>query len=453
MKFTSRGWVSAAGLLAIFGLSCVTFAAESDDSAPSRKTKTTARAPRELPPAEPLRKQTATQQTAAKQVSRTEEIADSDADDLLLTPPARTSRVSRTITREPIGLGMQPAAHASHGFVPRHEQIPRGQQQYLGRQTITGPNSDQLYVSETIIEGDDGHGAMHVDDCCGSGCGRCARCCLIPCPVVCWENFSMFGGVQGFTGPVNRGETGSFGFHEGLNYGSALPCTPCGELAWQAGVRTTQSNLSGSALTTDERNQTFVTAGLFRRVDWGLQGGVVFDYLRESWYFNGNLSQLRGELSWMFPCKHELGFWFAAEGRGDSVQSRFRDPRTGITTTTTETYRPTDLYAFYYRHRFGEGDYGNARVFAGFTGESDGLIGADVNIPFTNHWSFQSGFTFLVPDEAKGFTLDSGHAQESWNLSMSLVWTPGRNLCSKSYSQPLFNVADNGSFMLDRSGN
>ena len=453
MKFTFRSWVSVAGMLAVFGLSCVSTAAESSDSSPSRKAKTaTARAGRELAPPEPLRKQ-----AIAKQVSRTEAVEESDEEELSLTPPVRTSRVSRTHSHEPIGLGMPTgpgtfsATHAPHGFVPRHEQIPRGQQQWTSGRTISEPHAGHFMEGETIVEGDDGLDTMHVDDCCGTGCGRCARCCLVPCPTICWENFSMFGGVQGFTGPVNRGETGSFGFHEGLNYGAALPCTPCGELAWQFGARTTQSNLSGSAITVDERNQTFVTAGLFRRVDWGLQGGVVFDYLHESWYFSGDLSQLRGELSWMFPCQHEIGFWFATDVQSATVQSRFRDPRTGITTTATETYRPTDLYAFYYRHRFGEGDYGSVRVFAGFTGESDGLIGADINIPFTNHWSVQSGFTFLVPEQARGFTLDSGHAQESWNLGMSLVWTPGRNLCSKSYGRPLFNVADNGSFMVDRN--
>ena len=117
---------------------------------------------------------------------------------------------------------------------------------------------------------------------------------------------ASFGGVQGFTGPANRGGSGSFGFHEGFNWG-----LPLGGLAWQWGANWTQNNFDGSIFTADQRNQILLTAGLFRRVDWGLQGGVVVDYLHDDWYTTANLLQLRGELSWVYPYAHELGFWFA----------------------------------------------------------------------------------------------------------------------------------------------
>ncbi len=49
--------------------------------------------------------------------------------------------------------------------------------------------------------------------CQGAQCGGCASCA----GVLNW--FEVFGGSQGFTGPMNIGETASFGFHEGFNVG------------------------------------------------------------------------------------------------------------------------------------------------------------------------------------------------------------------------------------------
>lgn len=39
--------------------------------------------------------------------------------------------------------------------------------------------------------------------------------------------------------------------------------------------------------------------------------------------------------------------------------------------------------------------------------------------------------------------------RESWNVGVSVVWTPcGRSSkCGQDYSRPLFNVADNGTFL------
>lgn len=285
-----------------------------------------------------------------------------------------------------------------------------------------------------------GHGG------CG-GCGSCMQCCLIPCPRIPWENLEFFVGVQGFTGPANRGGSGSFGFSEGVNLGAPLPCTPHGEIGWQLGARATQNNLSGSSISELERDQAFVTAGLFRRVDWGLQGGVVVDYLAESWYFTGNFAQIRGELSWMFPCTHEFGYWFTAATRDDEVQSTFTSG--GQQVTVTETYGATDLHAFFYRHRFGECEASNVRVYAGLSGEGDGLIGADTSVSFRCNWALQAGFAYLIPNESKGSTINDGHGQESWNLGLNLVWVPGGS-SRKNYFRPLFNVADNGNFMMDR---
>ena len=282
---------------------------------------------------------------------------------------------------------------------------------------------------------------------CGSGCGECMTCCLYPCPIVSLDTLQLFAGAQGFTGPANRGETGSFGFNEGFNWGAPWPCSP-DLFATQFGLRAVQSNFDGAESTSETRNQIFLTGGFFRRVDWGVQGGIVVDYLSDQWYYNTHLTQLRGEISWVFPCQHELGFWFTA-GSDDS-QSVSRLDRPNLV-QANESWEATDLYAFFYRHRFDDCIQTEGRFYAGFTGESDGLIGADLNMPLNDSVAVSSGFTYLVPHEGLGNGMNFGHAQESWNLGVNLVWYPGCNGSrGRSYCRPLFNVADNGSFMVDR---
>ncbi len=338
-------------------------------------------------------------------------------------------------------------------ITPRQEQLPQVQPR---RERTTDTNiigeeliqeGDVIYEGDMFLDGGDmifeggGKGAVVGSSCCGGG--GCFQCMSIPCPTICFDNFEVFAGVQGFTGPVNRGETGSFGFHEGFNWGAPVPCF--GALGAQIGLQATQSNLSGAESTDETRHQLFLTGGLFRRVDWGLQGGVVFDYLRDDWYANTSLGQLRGELSWVFPCLHEIGFWFAASTGDDTQLSRFSNG-----TTATETFQSTDLYAFFYRHHFDAIEGAQARLFAGWTGDSDGLIGANLHLPLSCDWALEGGFAYLIPEQATG-TIGRGHAEESWNVAMSLVWYPGsRSAIGNDYYRPLFNVANNGSFMVGR---
>jgi hypothetical protein len=223
---------------------------------------------------------------------------------------------------------------------------------------------------------------------------------------------------------------------------------PSEPFAAQLGFRATQNNFSGSSITDDDRRQFFVTGGFFRRVDWGLQGGVVFDYMHDEWYYDAiDLNQIRGEVSWVFPCQHELGFWFT-QGMSDTTSTSEFRTAPAVFTTVTEGWEPTDIYAAFYRRKFQ--DCGaEGRLFGGFTGESDGIIGADVNLPISDRFALRSGFTYLIPSEGKS---TGGFAEESWNVGVSLVWYPGcRNSRNQDYNRPLFNVADNGSFMIDRN--
>ena len=78
-----------------------------------------------------------------------------------------------------------------------------------------------IIIDEGVLDGQ-----VLGEDCstgfCATRLGICADGCLIPCPRIQWERYTIFSGVNAFTGPLNRGGQGSFGFTEGFNYGRNL---------------------------------------------------------------------------------------------------------------------------------------------------------------------------------------------------------------------------------------
>lgn len=286
-------------------------------------------------------------------------------------------------------------------------------------------------------------GAESCSDCLQSqGWGSHA----VPCY---WaDHLSFFGGAHAFKNDANLGLDGSFGFHYGLNFGAAakniiLPAS----VGWQIGAQFTDSNLNAASFTTEERQQVFLTAGLYRRGDYGLQGGLVVDFMWDDWYFEPqiNLSQLRGELSLAITPRKSLGFRFATSLREQTVLKETLIPDVDQATWTTK-----DRYIFFYRTRLFGGCRGEGTLFAGFTGEQDGIIGGKSRMPLHNGWALETDYTYIIPDESEqgGFA----NYNESWNVALNLVWYPGsmRSGCWNRYHRPMFDVANNGTMIIRR---
>lgn len=252
------------------------------------------------------------------------------------------------------------------------------------------------------------------------------------------QEIMVFGGVHGFKGPFDQDrDSGNFGFQEGLNFGAKLPFTDWG---YQVGYQAAQSQLSGDADTNiaDPFTQHFFTTGVFHRTRDGLQGGLAWDLLLDPRDTTTDFHQLRGELSFVDCGCHEFGFMGAVH-LADEVLFDAEEE-------TTNAWQSTDQYLLFYRMHGSAG--GEGRLFAGVTDDSDAVIGADFLLPLKSHWSLQTGFTYLIPEEPAG---EIAARQEAWNLGINLVWHwKGRaRECHSNPFRPLFNVADNGSMIID----
>ena len=305
---------------------------------------------------------------------------------------------------------------------------------------------------EEIVEV--GCGTEFVEDCSCDACNPCQGDTCLPMLRFSWSRFEFFSGAQGFKGPLNyvstdpsdssdRSGASSFGFFQGFNHSKSLKRSYGIGLATQFGARATQNNLSGAGFTTEHRYQVFVTGGIFRRVDYGLQGGLVMDYLNQDWYFQGHSLQLRGELSWRTEACNTFGFQFMAGVRNENSSTTVQDVN-GNALVNSITIEPTDQYRLFFRRPIARS--GECSLFAGWTDHEDGLLGGSMNLPIHRFCSLSTGMTYLIPHEGKR---NGGNEQESWNLSMGLVFRPGGPQGCGRYCRPLFDVADNGSFLLD----
>lgn len=256
------------------------------------------------------------------------------------------------------------------------------------------------------------------------------------------RDLSLFAGAHAFKGPFDQGRNGNFGLHEGVSFGAPLG----GPLGWgyQVGFAAVHSNFSGDraagTVRTGDRDQFFVTAGIFRRALYGgIQWGVAFDHLRDNYYASADVKQLRNEIGYVLPGGHREVGYFGAYGVGDDELRLAPDQ-------SLVSLEPTDLFAFYYRKHFEGG--GDGRLWGGFTGRGDGLLGADLRVPLGRGWALENRVNYLIPRQSRG---ELGQPEESWGLTVQLVWHLGQPAARahRSPFRPLLGVADNSVFMVD----
>jgi hypothetical protein len=324
---------------------------------------------------------------------------------------------------------------------------------------------DGTMTDGTVIEGEDGEIVYDGNGYDGCSCGDCSYSnsqwgpcyqddcegrCTVPCDGVCIprrfvDETALFLGVQGFTGPMDLGNNGNFGYHEGVNFaghfGKWLGLSPLG-LGYQVGATFLQSDLNGNmanGVQTKERDQQFVTAGLFRRAHdgYGLQGGFVYDYMHDNYYAKYSVGQIRAELSYLTLFGHEFGFWgaFSTHDGHAFVNNAFVG------------FQTIDMYNGFYRYIFSNGTQG--RIWFGGTDNKQGIVGSDFRIPLTNRWDLWGWYNYVIPGHAGSV----GSMQQAWNLTINIVWYPGRRAAGVHQTpfRALFAPADNNWLISRRS--
>jgi hypothetical protein len=171
---------------------------------------------------------------------------------------------------------------------------------------------------------------------------------------------------------------------------------------------------------------------MFRRVPVGVQFGAVWDSMQDDLLVEEDYQQVRYEISLKSRRGLEFGFTGATHTQSTIVDDN--------------EYQTVDQYCGFFRYHFR--DAGEIRFWGGASNDNEGIFGADAYVPFSNRWSLQTGFNYLIPEESPGAV---AAGEESWNVGINMVWHYGRT-AKKSLTnphRPLFTTADNGSMFID----
>ena len=373
-------------------------------------------------------------------------------------PMAPTRQRARVAQPAPQEMAAEPVYLAtSANYAPEGEIVPEGEMIFppASGDCNCGPGG----VSSGCAIGNEcwSEPGCGCEACCGApvgcgdwvepGCGFDPSCgcpgqgCTCFCR--CIRHCTIFGGVHGFRNPLDLGSQNNFGAQIGFNLATRLPLAH--RMGLQVGYAFVGSDLSGNAAlnTSDTHDQQFLTVGLFRRARRGLQFGVAWDLVRDESFIEGkDMHQLRPEISMLNGRGGEIGFWSA--GHTNSADALLIDPMGGG--ALARRVQAVDQYNFFYRFHLQR--LGTTRFWLGFTNDSRGIIGSDMLIPLNDRWSVQGGVNYMFPDRS---LQGAGALEEAWNLSVNIVWSfrcRARRSFGSPY-RPLFQVADNGSFILD----
>jgi hypothetical protein len=342
-------------------------------------------------------------------------------------------------------------------------------QSYAPGQVPLGQYPTGQYLPGQIQPGQAVLGQPMFDPSCGPmGCPMCGtpsgcECKQLSCPgtaAVPRVALYLFSSIDVWRGLPDGSFPSNFGGAQGINVGAALPWLEelgiGGQLGASYGTYDLDGRFTGSPH--EIQQQTFVTAGLFRRATprVPIAGGVVYDAMINDSFgeyaVSPYLSQFRGQLAFVANAWNEFGVWGTVRDRGASktvggVQLNFR----GI-----------DQLNIFWHHKFGSGG-GESWVYAGIPekdrlDQSPGLggslgtliLGTSMNVPITDSLAVFFDGMYMKPSARPSA---AASIEDAYNLSAGIMFYPGRTARSATVAgrawMPYLPVANNGRFMVD----
>jgi len=254
-----------------------------------------------------------------------------------------------------------------------------------------------------------------------------------------FDNITLFAETTAFKTELDNG-VGRFGAAEGLNWSS--PVTPQGTVTAQFGLRAVQ----GDCFSRPSRQQTFMTAGIYKRCDFSsIQGGIAFDWLDDRSRLGAvDVRQMRCELSVRTLRDLEYGFMGGFDVFRDrpttwQIDRLARDRGLGLFGAVDVQ----DYYLLFVRKHLCMG--GQVEFRCGGTERGDFLLSVLGEAAISDRLAVNGGVAMLAPSAGRSSV---GSFQESWTVSLGIVlyFRGGAMSRPANLHRPMFDVAGNNSF-------
>jgi hypothetical protein len=261
------------------------------------------------------------------------------------------------------------------------------------------------------------------------------------------DNLQIFTATTSFKDAFSQGR-GSFGLSEGFNL--SAPATMSGAFTVQGGMRFNQFSLHDRDY---GREQTYITAGVFKRLESkALQGGVAFDWMNDRIRFYNldtsltllnqdsyKFKQMRAEIS----MRSFRGFEYGFQGgfvMDDEEAEVFVNTLSGSIYASLQSY-----YQFFGRYMLPSGGQVEGKI--GATAWGDIVLGINGQAAVGDKLTVTAGVSVLSPSDGRSA---DGNYKEAWSMSLGIIYyfRGGATNFINNAHRPMFDVAGNDSAFL-----
>jgi hypothetical protein len=366
--------------------------------------------------------------------------------------------VGLAVTTMSVGSAVYAASSYSHVGHNPHVELYESPFNVFGMNSLAAP--DPAFAPFHVEETNEDHKSFHETDgeegvvqVSGLMFGETEEPSCVPescCPTDCHEEtwldrLQLFAGIDGAKQPQDLGINANLGGRIHANLG--IPLVEDWGLGLQIGTAFVAAGNAVAVLETvdgtEGRTQFFTTAGIFQRLDNGLNWGVAHDFLYQEYFDSNFLTQWRFQAGYELSDRNEIGVWSTLRAMGD-------DAVIGGTSVRLQAINQINVY---WNHVWPTA--AETAVWVGVC-ESHGqevlvfpqddrtsampILGARVMCPLSDHWSLYGETNLMMP-------ADSGTV----DAFLGFAFYPGGNALRQRQTRfrPLLPMGGSPTFSVD----